>query len=50
MLVTNSRLTPAIGLYAKRGFRRVALDPSSEYARADVQMELDLKKGERCRG
>jgi putative acetyltransferase len=42
MLVTNSALTPALRLYAKHGFRRVAVDPANEYARADVQMELAL--------
>ena len=42
MLVSNTRLAPAIGLYRKCGFRQVPLDPKIEYARADIQMELDL--------
>jgi ribosomal protein S18 acetylase RimI-like enzyme len=42
MLVSNTRLGPAIGLYRKCGFREVPLEPGIEYARADIQMELDL--------
>lgn len=42
MLVSNTRLVPAIRLYRKFGFRDVPLDPGIEYARADIQLELDL--------
>jgi putative acetyltransferase len=42
MLVSNTRLTPAIRLYRKCGFKEVPLEPGIEYARADIQMELDL--------
>jgi len=40
-LETNSALVPAIGLYGAMGFRRLA-PAASEYARADVFMELPL--------
>jgi GNAT superfamily N-acetyltransferase len=42
MLVSNTRLEPAIRLYRKCGFREVPMEPGIEYARADIQMELDL--------
>lgn len=42
MLVSNSILVPAIRLYRKHGFREVPLEPGVEYARADIQLELDL--------
>ena len=43
MLISNSGLEPALRLYAKHGFRQVPLQQGSHgYARADVQMELDL--------
>ncbi len=42
MMVSNTRLAPAIGLYRKCGFREVPMEPGIEYARADIQMELDL--------
>jgi ribosomal protein S18 acetylase RimI-like enzyme len=42
ILVSNTRLVPAIRLYRKYGFRDVPLDPGVEYARADIQLELDL--------
>ena len=43
-LETNSKLTPALRLYAHFGFRTIAEDtlPPSPYARADVRMELVL--------
>ncbi|MEX0733023.1 MAG: GNAT family N-acetyltransferase [Steroidobacteraceae bacterium] len=42
-LETNSRLANAIRLYERLGFRR-AVDPHpSDYARADVYMELPIK-------
>lgn len=42
-LLTNSRLIPAIRLYAKLGFVQVPLS-ESEYERADVKMVLQLKE------
>jgi GNAT superfamily N-acetyltransferase len=42
VLVTNSGLAPALGLYLKYGFERVPLEPGGEYARADVRMVLTL--------
>jgi GNAT superfamily N-acetyltransferase len=42
-LVSNRRLTPALRLYQKHGFREVPLDPDEQYARADIKMRLDLK-------
>ena len=42
MLVSNTGLGPAIALYQKYGFREVPMEPGIEYARADIQMELDL--------
>ncbi len=43
-LETNSKLVPALGLYANFGFRMIPDDalPPSPYARADVRMELLL--------
>jgi mannose-6-phosphate isomerase-like protein (cupin superfamily) len=43
-LVTNSSLAPALALYRKHGFREVPVAEGNEYARADVQMELDLRR------
>ena len=42
-LETNSKLGPALKLYADAGFERVQ-GPPSPYARADVQMELWLDR------
>ncbi|MGC4043163.1 MAG: GNAT family N-acetyltransferase [Armatimonas sp.] len=42
ILLSNSKLTPALSLYAKHGFRHVPVDDSHGYVRADVRMELDL--------
>ncbi len=45
-LETNSRLANAIRLYERLGFRH-AVDPHpSDYARADVYMELPIGQGE----
>ena len=43
-LETNSKLAPALGLYARFGFRVIPEDalPPSPYVRADVRMELLL--------
>jgi ribosomal protein S18 acetylase RimI-like enzyme len=43
-LVSNRRLTPALRLYEKHGFRAVPLDPDEQYVRADIKMRLDLKE------
>jgi len=42
MLLTNSRLAPALRLYEQLGFERGPLPAHTEYARADVYMELAL--------
>ena len=42
MLVSNTRLGPALTLYRKHGFRDVPLDPANGYTRADIQLELPL--------
>ena len=42
LLVSNTRLGPALTLYRKHGFRDVPLDPSTGYSRADIQLELPL--------
>jgi GNAT superfamily N-acetyltransferase len=42
MLVSNTRLGPALNLYRKHGFRDVPLDPANGYTRADIQLELSL--------
>ena len=44
MLVSNSRLGPALALYRKHGFRDVPLDPANGYSRADIQLELPLDR------
>lgn len=41
-LESHRKLKPALALYAKFGFKEVATDPHSEYARADIRMELIL--------
>jgi GNAT superfamily N-acetyltransferase len=40
-LLSNSRLTPALALYEKLGFRHVPVTPTA-YQRTDVKMVLDL--------
>ncbi len=42
MLQSNSRLSPALTLYRKHGFRDVPLDPGTGYSRADIQLEIPL--------
>lgn len=44
MLVSNTRLGPALALYRKHGFRDVPLDPANGYSRADIQLELPLER------
>jgi putative acetyltransferase len=41
-LVSNTKLSPALNLYRKHGFRDVPLDPANGYSRADIQLELAL--------
>jgi GNAT superfamily N-acetyltransferase len=43
MLLSNTRLSPALALYRKHGFRDVPLDPANGYSRADIQLELPLE-------
>ena len=45
MLVSNRRLVPAIRLYLKHGFVEVPVEDAGGYARADIQLELDLALG-----
>lgn len=42
VIVSNTRLGPAIRLYEKHGFVRVPLAPDERYARADIRLERDL--------
>lgn len=42
MLLSNSKLEPALRLYAKHGFRHLPVDDPHGYARANVHMELAL--------
>jgi putative acetyltransferase len=42
ILLTNSRLGPALHLYEKYGFKRVPIKSSQGYSRADIEMELSL--------
>jgi len=42
VIVSNTKLAPAIRLYEKHGFVRVPLDPHEQYARADIRLERDL--------
>jgi ribosomal protein S18 acetylase RimI-like enzyme len=46
-LESHRSLGPALSLYKKFGFREVATDPNSEYARADIRMELALDDANR---
>lgn len=43
VLASNSRLTTALSLYEKHGFRHVPISGEQEYERVDVLMELDLQ-------
>jgi ribosomal protein S18 acetylase RimI-like enzyme len=42
VIVSNTRLAPAIRLYQKHGFVRVPLEPDPRYVRADIRLELAL--------
>lgn len=41
-LESHRSLQPALSLYRKFGFVEVPTDPNSEYARADIRMELEI--------
>jgi ribosomal protein S18 acetylase RimI-like enzyme len=42
VIVSNTRLGPAIRLYQKHGFVRVPLEADSRYERADIRLEREL--------
>jgi putative acetyltransferase len=42
VIVSNTRLGPAIRLYEKHGFVRVPLEADQRYVRADIKLELEL--------
>lgn len=44
-LESHRSLQPALALYRKFGFIETPIDPSSEYARADIRMELAIGDG-----
>jgi len=44
-LESHRKLETAITLYRKFGFAETPLDPNSEYARADIRMELAIESG-----
>lgn len=43
VIVSNTRLGPAIRLYEKHGLVRVPLEADQRYARADIKLELELE-------
>ena len=43
VIVSNTRLAPAIRLYEKHGFVRVPMERDDRYARADIRLELALE-------
>jgi putative acetyltransferase len=43
IIVSNTRLAPALQLYRKHGFVEVPLASGQRYARADIQLERDLE-------
>lgn len=43
ILETNTRQFPAINMYRKWKFYDIPLDPNSQFARANVRMQLDLE-------
>ncbi len=45
VIVSNTRLAPAISLYRKHGFVEVPLESNQRYERADIQMERELGAG-----
>jgi ribosomal protein S18 acetylase RimI-like enzyme len=49
VIVSNTKLAPAIRLYEKHGFARVPLAPHEKYVRADIRLERDLAAEPRAR-
>ena len=43
VIVSNTRLAPAIRLYEKHGFVRVPMERDARYTRADIRLELELE-------
>lgn len=43
VLESSRKLAPALSLYRKYGFVETPADPNSEYARADIRMELAIE-------
>jgi GNAT superfamily N-acetyltransferase len=43
ILLSNTRLKPAIALYEKHGFKSVPITNAHDYTRVDIQMALKLK-------
>ena len=44
VIVSNTKLAPAIHLYEKHGFVRVPLTADEQYARADIRLECELSE------
>ena len=44
ILLSNTRLGPAIALYEKHGFKSVPITDAHDYKRVDIQMELKLQR------
>jgi ribosomal protein S18 acetylase RimI-like enzyme len=44
VIVSNTRLAPAIRLYEKHGFVRVPMERDDRYARADIRLDLELEE------
>jgi putative acetyltransferase len=44
VIVSNTRLAPAIRLYQKHGFVRVPLEPDERYARADIRLVRERER------
>lgn len=43
LILTNSRLSDAVHMYRREGFREVPVDPSFGYDRVDLQLEKTLQ-------
>jgi putative acetyltransferase len=50
VIVSNTRLGPAIRLYEKHGFVRVPLEADQRYVRADIKLERVLRAGDSACG
>jgi putative acetyltransferase len=46
VIVSNTRLAPAIRLYEKHGFVRVPLAPDERYVRADIRLERTIGRSD----